>query len=285
MKFGHVPIDRAEGAVLAHSVRLDGGDLKKGRTLGAGDLQRLREAGVTEVLAASFEPGDVPEDRAAARLAQVLAAPQVRVADAFTGRANLFAEAAGVLTVDAATIDAVNRIDEAITIATLPNHAAVSEGQMLATVKIIPFSAPEAALAEAIGHLQARRPVLALHPYQRRRARLIQTELPGTSTKMLDKTARITEERMVAVGGTLEDETRCPHATELCARERPDLTRAGDGREVACHHWQRIPAPDAGALNIEGRSPAAERRFALFRAASAAAPHNQTTQPNKETAP
>ena len=79
--------------------------------------------------------------------------------------------------------------------------------------------------------------------------------------------------------------TRCPHATELCARERPELTRAEAGREIACHHWQRIPAPDASALAIESRSPAAERRFALFRAASAAAPHNQTTQPNKETAP
>jgi len=74
--------------------------------------------------------------------------------------------------------------------------------------------------------------------------------------------------------------TRCPHATALCARERPVLTQADAGQQVACHHWATIPAPDAGVLHMTGRSPAAERRFALFRAASA----NDSTHPNKETA-
>ena len=32
---------------------------------------------------------------------------------------------------------------------------------------------------------------------------------------------------------------RCPHATELCARERPEL-RPFDGRVVACHHAETI---------------------------------------------
>jgi molybdenum cofactor cytidylyltransferase len=82
------------------------------------------------------------------------------------------------VTLDAAAIDAVNRIDEAITIATLPNHAAVTAGQMLATVKIIPFAAPEAALEAAVNPARSRRSVLRLHPYRERRARLIQTALP-----------------------------------------------------------------------------------------------------------
>lgn len=30
--------------------------------------------------------------------------------------------------------------------------------------------------------------------------------------------------------------TRCPLATELCARQRPDLTPRADGARVACHH-------------------------------------------------
>jgi dipeptide transport system ATP-binding protein len=32
---------------------------------------------------------------------------------------------------------------------------------------------------------------------------------------------------------------RCPYATELCAAERPEL-RAVDGRQVACHHAERV---------------------------------------------
>ena len=48
--------------------------------------------------------------------------------------------AAGVLVVDRAPIDALNRIDEAITLATLPAYKPVVEGEMIATVKIIPFA-------------------------------------------------------------------------------------------------------------------------------------------------
>lgn len=217
MRFGPVPVEEALGAVLAHSVRLEGGELKKGRTLDEADIATLREAGLREVLAACYEPGDVPEDRAAARLALALGDAGIRVADAFTGRANLFAERAGVLTIETEAIDAVNRIDEAITVATLANHAAVEVGQMLATVKIIPFAAPETALSRALDVLHGAAPVLRLHPYRPLRARLVQTELAGTSGKMLDKTARITEERMAAVGGELLDETRAPHEPQALA--------------------------------------------------------------------
>ena len=64
----------------------------------------------------------------------------VRIEDAFTGRANLFAEAPGVLVVDRAAVDRLNRVDEAITFATLPAFKPVVAGEMIATVKIIPFA-------------------------------------------------------------------------------------------------------------------------------------------------
>ncbi len=32
--------------------------------------------------------------------------------------------------------------------------------------------------------------------------------------------------------------TRCPKATEICARVSPPLQSAGAGHEVACHHWR-----------------------------------------------
>jgi oligopeptide/dipeptide ABC transporter ATP-binding protein len=76
--------------------------------------------------------------------------------------------------------------------------------------------------------------------------------------------------------------TRCPYATELCARTRPLLAETAPGQQVACHHWATLPAPDASGLRMTARSPAAERRFALFRASVA---EQTTIHPNKETAP
>ena len=95
------------------------------------------------------------EDAAAAEIAAALAGEGVRVDRAFTGRANLFAEAAGVLVVDKDGIDCLNQVDESITFATLPAYKPVVAGEMIATVKIIPFavagSARDAALAAYAG--------------------------------------------------------------------------------------------------------------------------------------
>ncbi len=227
MKFGPIAIADAKGALLVHSIRREGLNLKKGRLLEDDDLAALRGAGIETVVAARFEAGDVPEDTAAARLAATFAGPGIRVASAFTGRANIFAEEDGVMTVDRDAIDAVNRIDEAITIATLPDYAAVGLGQMLATVKIIPFAAPAEAVEQAMAILEERQPFLRLHPFRPLVARLIQTALPDTSTKMLDKTARITEERMAAVGGSLAGESRCAHDAEALAPAIAEARQAG----------------------------------------------------------
>ncbi len=82
-----------------------------------------------------------------------MAGEGVRVDRAFTGRANLFAENAGVLVVDKEAIDRLNQVDESITFATLPAYKPVVAGEMIATVKIIPFAVArgerDAALAVA----------------------------------------------------------------------------------------------------------------------------------------
>ena len=86
-----------------------------------------------------LEDGDVSEDVAAASIAQAVAGEGVNVERAFTGRSNLFAAQAGVLVVDRAAVDRINGVDEAITFATLAAFKPVVEGEMIATVKLIPF--------------------------------------------------------------------------------------------------------------------------------------------------
>ena len=87
----------ALGAILAHGVRLPKGAFKKGRILSGDDLAALKAAGVETVVAARLEPDDIAEDAAAARLAAAMQGPHVSASAAFTGRVNLYAEAAGEL--------------------------------------------------------------------------------------------------------------------------------------------------------------------------------------------
>ena len=142
MRFGPVPVEDAVGAVAAHTVRAGEAVVKKGSRLTAEDAARLRAAGVASIVAVQLEAGDVGEDEAAFRLATALAGPHARVDPPFTGRANLFAEEAGVLIVNEAAIDAVNAVDEALTAATLPNRKPVVAGEMIGTVKVIPYAVP-----------------------------------------------------------------------------------------------------------------------------------------------
>ena len=217
MQFGEFTLDEAEGAVLAHGLRTRGFDLRKGTTLDGAALADLRAAGIERVTAARLEDGDVGENEAALRLALALAGPGLDVQDTRTGRVNLHANAAGLLILDPVRVDALNAVDEAATLATLPEDAAVAPGDMVATVKIIAFAIKGSGLAACLD-LAAGEPILRLAPYRPLRVALIQTALDGTSPKMLDKTRRVTAERIEAVGGALAAETRVAHGQDQIAR-------------------------------------------------------------------
>src|SRR6266851_3903940 len=149
MRFGDVPLAEAAGAILAHSLRLGTAALKKGRVLSPEDVALIAASGLGHVVAARLDPGDIREDAAADRIAAAAAGPNIATAAAFTGRANLFAAARGLLVFDRDRLDRLNSVDEAVTLGTLPPFAVVEPRQMVATVKIIPFAVPETAVAAA----------------------------------------------------------------------------------------------------------------------------------------
>jgi molybdenum cofactor cytidylyltransferase len=229
MKFGEIPLTEAEGAILAHSLRLDGTALKKGRVLSAADLEAIAAAGLGYVVAARLELGDIREDAAAERIAAAAAGPNIATATAFTGRANLFAETRGLLVFDRDRLDDLNLVDEAVTLGTLPPFAVVEPRQMVATVKIIPFAVPEAAVAKAADFAAEGEPLLHVAAFVPRDIALIQTRLPGLKESILDKTRQVTEQRLAALGCRLESEERCTHTTaELAPRIAAAVAQGAD---------------------------------------------------------
>lgn len=217
MQFGSLTLQEAEGAILAHALRHGPVSFKKGRRLSAGDIAALREIGVTAVIAAKLTGDDLGEDEAATRVATALTGDNVTRAAAFTGRVNLFAAARGLLRLDPARLDAVNLIDEALTVATLPDLSPVEPGQMVATVKIIPFAAPAGSVEQA-ERVAAGLSPLQVAAYRPMTVGLIQTRLPGLKESVLDKTVGVTRDRVEALGGTLVHEARCAHdEAELAA--------------------------------------------------------------------
>ena len=174
---------------------------------------------------ARLEAGDVAEDVAAAEIANAVAGQGVHVDRAFTGRANLFAQTSGVLVVDKDAIDRLNRVDEAITFATLPAYKPVVAGEMIATVKIIPFAVGKEAHDTALKVVT--KPLLRVAPYRIRKVGVVSTVLPGLATKVIEKTLKITTERLAPAGATIVAERRVPHERAALARALDEVLKAG----------------------------------------------------------
>ena len=130
MKFGPVPTDEAEGAILAHAAHLPDGRLRKGTKLAPAELERLRAAGIKEVIVARLDPGDIDEDAAADRLAAALMPPRLRLSEAATGRVNIYAVGRGIVRFDREGLKHVNRIDEGITLACVQHNQLVEDGDV-----------------------------------------------------------------------------------------------------------------------------------------------------------
>ena len=226
MKFGETPLAEAQGAILAHSVKLGTRALKKGRALTGEDIAALKAAGKTTVIAARLEPGEIIENQAADRVAAALACTGVSCAPAFTGRANFYAQSAGLCLVDREAVDRFNLIDEAITIATIEPSVVVEPKQMVATVKIIPFAVRGDALDACIAGIKDKT-LFQVVPFKPHRTALIQTTLPGLKDSVLDKTVETTRDRLVELGSSLDWEKRCPHDPAALAPVIDEMVKAG----------------------------------------------------------
>ncbi|NMF90092.1 molybdopterin-binding protein [Aromatoleum petrolei] len=210
MIFDEFPLAAAQGVMLAHTLKLGGRTLKKGRVLSALDLDLLDDEGFSTVTGARLDPDDVAEDAAAEELAALLVGPNTETRPPRAGRCNLHASASGVLRIDAERIDRMNLLDEAIAIGTLPRHAVVRPGQVVATMKIIPFAVPRR-LLDACREIAGGTPPIAVAELKPCRAALIQTELPGMKDSIFAATAKVTRDRVEALGGRLTLALRGPH--------------------------------------------------------------------------
>lgn len=222
MKFGPVPVGVATGAILAHSITLGTTRLRKGEQLTKEQCAALLAGGYQFVVVATRDADDVHEDEAALRIATLLCGNNLRLGAAATGRTNIYACADGVVSFDAENIDTLNNIDESITCACILPYSRVSTGQLVATVKIIPFAVAQKYMSQlSISH------PIQLHPFHPVPVQLIQTTLPHLKPSLYEKAEAVTRERIChSHGGALVTVPHVPHAVDALATA---LARPHDG--------------------------------------------------------
>ena len=235
MKFGAVAPKAALGATAVHTIRQGALVLKKGTLIGPAEVAALEAAGIKDIVAARLEPDDVSEDVAAAEIAKAVAGDGVHVDRAFTGRANLFAQTAGVLVVDKDAIDRLNRVDEAITFATLPAYKPVVAGEMIATVKIIPFAVAKDARDAALAGVG--KPLLACRALSHPQGRRGVDNPAGAGAESHRKNPK---NHRGAAGARGRHDHRRAACAARARRARPRARRRAQGRRGARHRVRRL---------------------------------------------
>ncbi len=213
MKFGPVPVAEADGAILAHSVKVGGQKMRKGVRLLPEHILQLTEAGLGEVVVARLDPDDCHEDEAARALADALTpdpnAANLRVTEAFTGRVNLLADGPGVAVLDVNALEQFNRVNPVITVATVPQYQQMGPGGMVATIKVISYAVSRADVQRAAN--LATDTIRLVRPVHQT-AGLIVTDIPGGPSN--DKGIAAIRGRVEALGMDLCDVEIVPHRTD-----------------------------------------------------------------------
>lgn len=229
MIFGEFPLAECEGLLLAHSLRHAGGIFRKGRRLASTDFPALAAAGITRVHGARLDPGDLDENAAAGAVAATLVGPGTAARAPSAGRCNLYATQRGLVGVDAAIIDRINFIDEAVTVATLPALTAVRKGAVVATVKVIPLAVGRCVIdaCRAAAAPAGEQGALRLLPFRMRRAALIVTEQPGEPARNYAAAVTSSRRRLDDLGSHLGLVQRCAHRSEAVTTALREARAAG----------------------------------------------------------
>jgi molybdenum cofactor cytidylyltransferase len=98
---------------------------------------------------------------------------------------------------------------------------------MIATVKIIPFAVSGAARDQALAAACTAKPLVRVAPYTIRKVGVISTVLPGLADKVIEKTLRVTAERLAPASATIVAERRVPHETGALARALAEVLKSG----------------------------------------------------------
>jgi len=228
MKFGPVGVEEAQGAILAHSMMVATGKLQKGRRLSAIDVEALRDHGVKHVIVARLDDDDLTEDEAAEQLARLLQRENLRLSPAATGRVNVYATRKGLFRADKQLVDRFNRVDPAITLACLKDYSQVSDGDMVATIKIIPLGVSKR-LVDQAAEILALADAVTVHAFQAHSVALIQTQLPSVKPSVLDKTVQVLRRRLAPSGSVIVSERRVVHEENAVVRAILDAEREFDG--------------------------------------------------------
>ncbi len=223
MFFGKISVKNSKGNILAHTLNVNNKKLSKGKIISREDIKLLINSGYETITCAVSDKNDIHEDKIAKLSGKLFSNNSIIIEEPFTGRANLLAKKSGLLVIDERTINKFNSTSEHITLATLNNYSRINKGDMIATIKIIPFYVNSSVLNK-INKIVLNKAIY-IHSFNKKAVGLILTHnnLENIKLNTISKN-RITE-RLEKLNSYLKVICTCAHDEQLISKHIKNILK------------------------------------------------------------
>jgi molybdopterin biosynthesis enzyme len=197
-----VNVEDAVGLVLAHDItEIIPGERKdvaflRGRIIEKGDVERLLDLGKSHIFVTDGREREVHEEEAGKRIALAAMDDHMELSPAREGRINIRSKVKGLVAVDRARLDEINRIKDVL-FTVVPDRYPVKPGDIVAATRIIPLYIAESLLQKAEG--VGKKGLLRILPCARMSVGLVVTGTEVVTGRIPDASARV-EEKLEAHG-------------------------------------------------------------------------------------
>ncbi len=198
------------GAVLAQTYNLPGKIISKGTFVTNEIVAYFKTGNVKTILCAVPEEGDIHEDEAAEAISSAIDKNHIYADKASTGRVNFKSQSLCLVRYDRDFIKEVNLVDESIAFSIVEHNQLLAEGDLIATLKIIPFFMKKKYVDRVIKIL-AKDEFFKIHSLKKKEVILIQTCFEWQKKSIFTATSNVTKARLEALGCSLNKEKLISH--------------------------------------------------------------------------
>ena len=210
MKIKNLAPQDSIGVVLAQTYNLPGKIISKGTFVTNEVVGYFKTGNVKTILCAVPEEGDIHEDEAAEAISSAIDKNHIYADKASTGRVNFKSQSLCLVRYDRDFIKELNLVDESIAFSIVEHNQLLAEGDLIATLKIIPFFMQKKYVDRVIKIL-AKDELFKIHSLKKKEVILIQTCFEWQKKSIFTATSNVTKARLEALGCSLKKEKLINH--------------------------------------------------------------------------
>ena len=213
-----VRVEEAEGLILCHDLTemrsgFKRAAFRRGHVITKEDIPRMLDIGNQHVFIWEENAGEIHEEDAARRLAELLKCQGTHKQGPSEGKIVLVSDISGMLRVNTELLRNLNSIED-ITVCTLPDNYPVKPGTRVASMRIVPLVTQESRIIRA-EELCGDRRILEILPYHELTAGIIITGAEIYSGRIRDMFEPVCRKKLKDYPGHIADVRICDDDSDM----------------------------------------------------------------------